>query len=495
MRPLRLSPQRFRRADEGGVIVLFAVLLAIFAGFAALSYDFGRLAATQSELQSFADNVALAAAGELDGRPDAITRAHQAAATLVTDRQTFGEGSEALGGNDFSLKFYAVRPTRIGTVAETTSGSAAKYVAVRVDDRRVVPVFGSIFEALTERDNGREDVGAYAVAGFSRYACNVTPIMICAPSATFDISLNEGATLDLHLAADVGQLAAGAIAPIDPVADLLETTGLCEGLSGIGLDICLIAADGERPVCLADDGVDVASSGLSVRLDAALNIPFDIYDGAAAGLVNDALYPAASNVLSAFEPASGECVASDNVAVGANLALPLDDCQSDGSCGVLGDGDWSNGRTAYIEANLDGVDPDPSAATRYALHLAEIALAQEADPEDGGLVGGLLGGVGDAVDGLADLVSDLVLPSCSSQVSDDPARRVVVAAMVDCGANGVTAGSQDVPVLGFAEVFLMAPVGLDGSDTLAVEILGEVGSRPSENETDAIVRNVVRLYE
>ena len=71
----------------------------------------------------------------------------------------------------------------------------------------------------------------------------------------------------------------------------------------------------------------------------------------------------------------------------------------------------------------------------------------------------------------------------------------MVAAVVDCGANGVSAGSAGVPVLGFAEVFLMTPVGLDGTDGVAVEIVGQVGPDPSQNVTDAVLRDVVRLYD
>ena len=47
--------------------MFFGVSMAVLFGIVALSFDIGRLGSTQSERQSFADNVALAAAGELDG--------------------------------------------------------------------------------------------------------------------------------------------------------------------------------------------------------------------------------------------------------------------------------------------------------------------------------------------------------------------------------------------------------------------------------------------
>ncbi|MAM62281.1 pilus assembly protein TadG-related protein [Maritimibacter sp. UBA3975] len=478
-------------ADESGaILVVFALMLAIFAGIMALSYDFGRVAATQSEMQSFADTVALAAAGELDGGPDAIERAERAATTLITDLQTYGDGGATLDADDITLAFYALRPDAQGAVAQTSTPQAARFVSVRLDDRGVAPVFGAVFAALGGDTAGRDTAGAHAVAGFTRYACNVTPLMICAPSASFDISANVGRSLDLHLAADAGQLAAGAIAPLDPVADLIGLDGVCAGLSGIGLDICMIAGEADKPVCLADDGVSVRDSLLSVSLDAALNIPFDIYDGPAGDLLGDALYPAASNVLSSFAPSAGSCLTSSNATLGASLGLPLDDCQSGGSCGVLGDGDWATGRDLYIEANYGGDDPHPEAETRFDLYVAELEAALEGDTGSGsgGLVGGLLGGVGDVLD------LD-VGPTCTPETSEDPARRVISAAVVDCGANAVTAGSRDVPVLGYAELFLMAPVGLDGTDGLAVEIVGQIGPSPADNVTGAALRDVVRLYD
>ena len=47
--------------DEGAIIIFWAVTLVVVLGIVALSFDFGQKASTQSELQSYADQVALAA--------------------------------------------------------------------------------------------------------------------------------------------------------------------------------------------------------------------------------------------------------------------------------------------------------------------------------------------------------------------------------------------------------------------------------------------------
>ncbi|RDC71374.1 hypothetical protein DLJ49_15265 [Rhodovulum sp. 12E13] len=59
--------------DEGGTILVFvAMCLVVFLAFSAVTFDLGRMSATQTDLQSYVDHVALAAAGELDGGSDAI---------------------------------------------------------------------------------------------------------------------------------------------------------------------------------------------------------------------------------------------------------------------------------------------------------------------------------------------------------------------------------------------------------------------------------------
>lgn len=56
----------------------FALLLVLLLGFMGLAIDFGHLFVVKTELQTAMDSCALAAAQELDGQPDAITRATNA---------------------------------------------------------------------------------------------------------------------------------------------------------------------------------------------------------------------------------------------------------------------------------------------------------------------------------------------------------------------------------------------------------------------------------
>jgi hypothetical protein len=60
-------------------------------GFAVLAIDGSRLMNLNSTLQHAADGLALAAAGELDRKPDACDRAVRALENLVENNQMFGD--------------------------------------------------------------------------------------------------------------------------------------------------------------------------------------------------------------------------------------------------------------------------------------------------------------------------------------------------------------------------------------------------------------------
>ena len=70
------SPRKFAKDEEGTILVFVGICMVVIMGMAALTFDLGRLASTQTDLQAYTDHVALAAAGELDGNADAITRAN-----------------------------------------------------------------------------------------------------------------------------------------------------------------------------------------------------------------------------------------------------------------------------------------------------------------------------------------------------------------------------------------------------------------------------------
>lgn len=478
------SPKRVVQDESGSVLSFWAVTFSVFLGFIALSFDFGRLASTQSELQSYVDNVALAAAGELNGKSDAITRARNAAQEFISDTQTFGEGDTELSNDaDYQIKFYEHPPTAASSGVPSDDATKAGYVEVTSVSQTVSPVFGAAFAALTGEAMDASNTNATAVAGYTQYACDVTPLMFCAPNSDYRADEHAGSTVLLRSGGPNAAWGPGAFGFLDPSASIeADEDGVCAGLNGAKLDICLIAAKGNRNACFSQSGVNVAGGQRVGNFEAALNIRFDIYHASTKNLRNNPNYPPAPNVMHSWEPRNSKCIGSWANISDTKVGFPADDCHLSGLCDRFGDGDWSAGRQEYIDINYDGNDPFPEAKTRYEIYLAEIEAIE---------AGSNFGLKGQAFKTLM----KGVLPQCSPHKSEDPNRRVVVAASIDCGAFDLKGSLEDVPVIEFVELFMTAPIGLDGSKDIWVEVIGGVGGGSGGSDAEARFREVVQLYK
>lgn len=487
---MRAGTARFVHAQDGSVLTIWALSLAALMGLLALTYDFGRLSATQSELQSFVDNVALAAAGELDGNSDAIDRATAAAAEMIADTQTFGSGGSLLSGaDDYTLSFHDTLPTEDGTGNQTSNQRDARFVRVVAENQTVDPGFSAVFAALTDRVVVDSEVGGEAIAGFTALGCDITPMMFCLPSADFRANDNIGATVQLRSGGQGAGWGPGAFGFLDPSAAELNPNGVCAGLNGARLDICLIGAAGSTSGCFSANGVTIAPGQRVGNFEAAVNTRFDIFSAGANNLRNDPDYAPAPHVLTGFVSARGNrqrANGNGNQCLGQNVlpsldtvGFPPDDCHRLGTCGRFGNGDWTIGRAAYVATNYGGIDPHPQARTRYEYYLAEIAAAGGAASTTPIIRG----------------ASETGRPQCSPHQSTDPGRRVMIAAGIDCLAENVRGGARNIQVKEFVEVFLPAAVGLDGTRDVWVEIIGSGGSAAGGASREAVFRDVVRLYK
>ena len=168
-----------------------AFLICFDKLIAALSFDLGKRSSTHTELQSFADNVALAAAGELDGMPGAITRAQTAANQLIVDEMTFGEGDTVLSGaSDFTLQFYQFLPdnedawdTNVLADGYQTPDDdlIARFVRVQVNPVQGQWSFARLLSVFSSAPLPSENVAAEATAGYTSLACDVAPVFFCMP--------------------------------------------------------------------------------------------------------------------------------------------------------------------------------------------------------------------------------------------------------------------------------------------------------------------------
>jgi uncharacterized membrane protein len=75
---------RCRSREDGFVLIVTCIVLAILLGLAGLGIDIGRMYVIKSELQAFSDAAALNAALQLDGTDAGLDRARHAASELAT---------------------------------------------------------------------------------------------------------------------------------------------------------------------------------------------------------------------------------------------------------------------------------------------------------------------------------------------------------------------------------------------------------------------------
>ena len=104
-----MSLSGFRRfSQDQSAAVAPTVALALFAliGMGGLAFDFARMANLDTELQTAADQAALAAASQLDGTTGARARATSAASALITNPTRFANDGDTGTVGIASVTYY-----------------------------------------------------------------------------------------------------------------------------------------------------------------------------------------------------------------------------------------------------------------------------------------------------------------------------------------------------------------------------------------------------
>jgi len=93
-----------KQRQTGAVIITVALTMLFLLGFMAIALDFGHLFVVKTELQTAVDSCALAAAQELDGASDALTRATNAGLTAGNLNKANFQGTTAgIGAADITF--------------------------------------------------------------------------------------------------------------------------------------------------------------------------------------------------------------------------------------------------------------------------------------------------------------------------------------------------------------------------------------------------------
>ena len=523
----------FRDDEDGFVLVLALLVMPVFIGLAFIIIDIGRGNNAHSDLSAAADAVALAGAAELDGGPDAITRAKAAMAELQTNVSMLARSGpdmeislayEDVDDNAFTVVFLEDIPVldttpitqEFLTNNATTVSADAKYIYVRAQSANLDTAFFNPGTLLSES----VPVAAVAVAKSVSAICDIPPLYICNPFEFDNSGTYVGDQLQTRFAE--GDLH-GRMIRLHPKGSGTHAPGNFGFLSVNGSSsadaIRDFFAGNRNPTCVATDTVQT-KPGAASSISQGINTRFDIYEGPYGNWRNASkpfVIGPAVNVRKGIRP--------DVTVHGSNVRI--NDCVGQGSSGTPGDdhlndvaAGWdANATDDYVYGLSDNGDmaapnggiPGASIGTgnwpiedylaenygtaapplssipnsfpassssvgahvpsRYDVYRYEISSGLYAMRHPGEMEGGSASGESGAA---------MCGPEKAHPIAPivSPDRRVTVAAIIDCGTVGDGGGVNEYLVNAFASIFLTRPMERTApsvDSTIDVEIIDITG--------------------
>lgn len=452
---------RFKADKNGATLVYVSLTMTALFGFVAFAIDFSRYYMTDTQAQAAADAAALAAATQLDGGADSITRATNAAITtpLVSNSQMFSKN----GSNDANIRISSIRfldslpdsdDSVIDSSYETSVPRQAEFVEVTTEilthTNLFLPILGS---APTKA------VTAKAVAGQESAICRVTPLAICNPNedvlgsgAPFNVEDWRGRQIVVKMAGAGSQWAPGNFGLLDTPDNSQSAPNLADMLASVdGANQCFSTRLNTKP-------------GQVSSLRSALNTRFDIYENPFfQNAEGDPQYAPSPNVTKGRLWQSGgngngngagnACANFTEPGAPDAMGLPRDNVfssPSGGSGGRFGNGAWDC--QDYFDVNHPGVLPpftcqnNSSATSRYQVYRWEIDT--NAIP-------------GSATTGAQEEGAPICYSGDSSAISTNPDfdRRLVHFAVMNCVEHNIAGNETNVPAEAFVRAFMTEPVG------------------------------------
>jgi Flp pilus assembly protein TadG len=466
------------RDQTGAALVYVTVMMGVLVGFAALSVDLGRITTTHTQARSAAEAAALAAASQLDGTGDAITRATNAAITtpLVQNQQNLAQspGTVTISALRFLNGLPAGTPSLPANPAEldpfvTTDPLEARFVEATT-------------QVLTQNNMFAQAIGggatantrASAVAGFTQVVCKTVPLAVCNPAeaaltgAPFDLAVWRGRQVLVKASGPSSSWVPGDFGLVD-IAGLQSAPAIAEALASTDPDVCVNSLVDLKP-------------GQTQGARNALNTRFDMYDNPFFGgneRTQERFRPARNVTKGLIR--TNNCTYATPEPGAASMALPRDSNLVGSTTDRFGNGTWDClsywNRMHPTESVPSGCNnaSTPSDITRYELYRQEIDTATIPDHRTGTPVGEYGG------------------PMCSSVTpSDDPDRRMLVFAVINCIEHGPISGNSagPIPVEAFVKAFMTEPTGVPPDVNTYLEIVDI--ARPGAD--DGILHDLVQLY-
>jgi Flp pilus assembly protein TadG len=263
---MRRALGRLGKDLSGAVAPTLALSLFGLIAVGGIAFDYARMAGMDSELQSAADQAALAAASQLDGDAGAIARATAAANSLITNKTLFASDGTSrnvgIATVIFCSAFDDSNPDTDAACTRTTLDSNAHVAWVQINGRTadfaLTPIVGALSSGV---------IGAEAVGGMSSAICKEPPVMMCNPSTTpgtFNVDNFVGKGIRLVAKGSGGSYAPGDFGWLDVgagAADLQKLMGY-----------------GSPPDNCVDVTQPTTETGAMTSVIDAYNTRFDIYD-------------------------------------------------------------------------------------------------------------------------------------------------------------------------------------------------------------------------
>ncbi len=501
--------------DEGGAVAP-TIALSLFGLIAAggIAFDYARMASLDTELQQGADQAALAAATQLDGKSDSCSRAAAAAVDLITNQTRFANDGSAEGSNVVipsepicdgvgNVRFYSSY-TNATTNTAATSGANAKYVSVTVNARKAVYALTPIVE-LFNSGNIRDT----AVAGLGAAICKVPPVMICNPSEPLN-NTNVDYLFDANALSGFGMKLITGDASAPGNFGFLET-GFGNGASDLAKALGYNTAPGD---CISSTGVST-KPGMNAVVMNALNTRFDLDTNGANTCPAGGTCSPSRNVRKDLVKGNGcgtsgpqgwqeankpyqapsatvmmTAAQSNNVDI---MGHPRDLCHainSTGTCanGRIGNGVWDI--DAYFKVNYGwtpsqwqnntsltsiGLAPNPSRYQVYDWELKNPTTSDKVQPSAG--------------------KNGYSYPVCrGTGITPGGAnvdRRRISAAVLNCKALNLNGSESNVPVLKWVDLFLVEPSfprARTSDHDVYVEVIGETSAGANGATAGQVVR-------
>lgn len=174
-----------RRHQQGAVIVTVVLVLLFLLGFMGIALDFGRLFIVKTELQTAMDSCALAAAQEMDGASDSLTRAKNAGRTAGNLNKTYFQSAPA-GIADTEIKF---SDSLIGSYSsDFTPVQNAKYAKCTHTKSGIAPWLLQAMSGFSGNPTFGQPQSVWALAVASRAPSQTNcaiPVGLCKKSPTY----------------------------------------------------------------------------------------------------------------------------------------------------------------------------------------------------------------------------------------------------------------------------------------------------------------------